>query len=96
MKQIFEMLWNASFLQILIGVVTGGLIMIVLYILLLWFLYKKTRASQMIDMKSRKVKRMTKTKHATTGTLAFVGLMAIVYVLYLLVFNFPKLAVLFT
>lgn len=38
---------------------------------------------------------MKKFKHAITGTLAFVGLMAIVYVLYLLVFNFPKLAVLF-
>lgn len=50
----------------------------------------------MIDMKSRKVERMTKAKHAITGVLAFVGLMAIVYVLYLLVFNLPKLAVLFT
>lgn len=38
---------------------------------------------------------MKKFKHAMTGTLAFVGLMTIVYVLYLLLFNFPKLAVLF-
>jgi len=36
-----------------------------------------------------------KIEHAITGTLAFVGLMTIVYVLYLLLFNFPKLAVLF-
>lgn len=56
---------------------------------------QENEVSQMIDIKSRKVERMTKAKHAITGVLAFVGLMAIVYVLYLLVFNFPKLAVLF-
>lgn len=39
---------------------------------------------------------MMKFKRAMIGTLTFVGLTAIVYVLYLLVFNFPKLAVLFT
>lgn len=49
----------------------------------------------MIDMKSRKVERMTKAKHAITGVLAFVGLMAIVYVLYLLLFDPVRLAVLF-
>lgn len=43
MKQIFEMLWNASWTQILTGAVACGLIMVALYILLLWLLYKKTR-----------------------------------------------------
>lgn len=38
---------------------------------------------------------MMKFKHAMTGTLAFVGLMAIVYVLYLLLFDPVRLAVLF-
>lgn len=38
---------------------------------------------------------MMKFKHAATGTLAFVGLMAIVYVLYLLLFDPVRLAVLF-
>lgn len=36
-----------------------------------------------------------KIKHAITGTLAFVGLLAIIYVLYLLLFDPVRLAVLF-
>lgn len=36
-----------------------------------------------------------KIKHAITGILAFVGLMAIVYVLYLLLFDPVRLYVLF-
>lgn len=38
---------------------------------------------------------MKKFKHAMTGTLTFVGLMAIVYVLYLLLFDPVRLYVLF-
>ena len=37
-----------------------------------------------------------KIKHAITGTLAFVGLMTIVYVLYLLLFDPVRLYVMFT